>query len=694
MATQQDLELTINTKVEAGNSAASIGDLRRQIKELNSLALQFGDEFPEAAKRASAEAAKLSDRLDDTKEALQDLKGEPIERIQSSVSRLREGFTTLDLPKITSSFKNLGAAVFSVGGIFAVLLSAIMFIVENFETLKNSGGAVGAIFTAIGKAIEFVKDLFLDLADTLGLVDKEMVKNALNNKNAADATKDNTKEVKLYNDEEERRLKLLGLAGKSEREILLVERNILKQRLDANIKTNTEIKKQSAERLREDMKNLKTTQEELFKGNRNIFEGQSNFIQDLNKVNKKVENPVIKNPISEKEIEAARKRLEEIEIILERIDKSKKEVVKVKTEEVKKEVELKKIRERTQEDIDNEYNKLNRKKDLESERAKKIEQFNKNLKTATSEINEEERKRLEQQEYELDLIKKREEGYKNLGSTFDNLASKFNSGGSMVAASIAKSFGGVRQSFSKVIDDYKKGSDEFAKSALTAASSLTAGIGDLLSANITQQINDSKRQTDERINDLNRQLNETQTSLDKQLAAGLISEDEYNRNKTLFQEDFNNKKYELELDQFNKETDLKKQAFEQTKAIQIVQAIILSTQAALAAYLSGMQAGGPFGPAVGGIFAGIAAAFGAVQVALIASQTFPGNGAGPTRATSPTAPSGGSISGSTPNPLAIQDIGGSLTQRNQQEEMRVYVLEKDITASQGRTAQIKDRSRR
>lgn len=680
MATQQELELKINTSVDAGNSAASIREIRNQIKELNSIALQFGEDFPEAARKAQQEAAKLSDRLDDTKEGLNDLKGEPLERIRASVGRLQEGFSNLDLGKITLGFKNLGAAVFSVGGIFALLYSGVMLIIQNFDTLKNSGGIIGSLFTTIGNIATFLKDTLINLGDAIGLVDKAMIDQMAKEKEAKESKEKLTTATKLYNDEQDRELQLMKAKGATDEQVLKKQLQILKDRLAADKQARETIRKNAEQEIKNNLS------ENVFGSDRNVLGVPVN---PLFKQQKEAQKEIVKEKekislLNEKEIDDINFQ---IDLLTAQLG-VKKEVVKKTEEETKEQSKLNKIRTESDIEYDRRNDKFLKNRDLQIEREKTILDLNKQIKDSFVNVSD----TIENIDYEeLERIKQKEEAYKNLGSTFDKMAQTFNSGGNLIAESIAKSFGNVRESITTAINNFKNDKDKFVESALAAASAVTAGIGNLLSANISQQIADSKRQTDERLNDLNKQSDAFTNSLNEQLNLGKISEDEYNKAKYAYQEEYNRKKYELELAQFEKETELKRQAFEQNKAIQIVQAIILSTQAALAAYLSGMQAGGPFGPAVGGIFAGIAAAFGAIQIALIASQQFPGNGAAPTRPQSAAAPPTG---GTIPNPVAIADIGGRLTSNNQQEEMRVYVLEKDITQAQNKSAQIKDRSRR
>ncbi|CAB4158112.1 hypothetical protein UFOVP695_10 [uncultured Caudovirales phage] len=678
MITQKDLEIKINTSVAAGTSAATFRELKTQIRELNETALEFGDKFPEAAKKAQQEAARLADRLDDAKEGLADLKGEPLERIRASVARLQEGFMNMDLGKITQSFKNLGAAVTSAGGIFALLIGAIVLIIENFDTLKNSGGMVGAIFTTIGEVVEGLKNMFITLADVIGLVDKEMIDQMLTEKKAKESKEQLTQATKLFNDEQDRELELMRAKGASNREILEAQKRFILQRLEDDRKLR-ESQKTLTEQSRQDRLDQianeraaakalgidKMDQQSYFKLPQKVTFNAKAEDQSLGNKQKVTKEQEKQGQLTDKELDDLRFKLQLIDAELS----ATKEVTKERTKGTKKEK-------------DDEYEFL-----LALERARekqyKVEEDRVKIKEYDISLDQE----LIDGTNELDSatndllettlkLSQQEEAYRKLGSAFDDMASKFNAGGDLIAEALMGSFSNVRKSITDTIEVFKQSSGEMgdnimgiAESVLSSASSLISSFSSIMNASVTQDIQRSKRQTDERLNDLQLQLD-----------AGTITEKE-----------FNQKKYEIQLEQFRKESELKKQAFEQNKAIQIVQAIILSTQAALAAFTQGNIAGGPV---VGGIFAGIAAAFGAIQVGLIASQQYPGDGAAPSRPSASTAVPSGNLGGTQPNAVAMADIGGRLTTTNREEEMRVYVLEKDITSAQGRTAQIKNRSRR
>ena len=690
MATQNEIDIRINTAIDAGNSSETVRELRRQIVELNAVALRFGDDFPEAARRAQREAALLADRVDDVRENISDLKGEPLERIRASIGRLGEGFANLDFGKITSSFKNLGSAVFSVTGVIGILIAAVALIVENFDTLKNSGGLIGSVFTAIGNAVEFLKTTFIQLAASIGLVDAAMVDEMINSEKNKKAKEELTRATKERNDETQREIELLKSKGVSELDILKFELKTLDERIgktklskkqldDYNnslIKYNRTLNDLRIEESKNIIDLSNPTPQLLGQPKRNIFEESpvDKFIRTTPKPKSPndsvIDNEQLKQDLFKREILLNQIRVIENKAALERQadrDKLAKQAfddfIKKTEEDSKRFFESEQLREKEKAEALARYNE--EKKRIEEENKKYQDQQEKELLQQAS--NEE-----TQYQEKLKRIRDEQKAYEELGSTFDDFASKFNAGGNLIAESITKSFSGIRQSISKSIDAFKdlenggeEATNKFYQAALSTASSVTSAFGDILNASIQSQVEASKKQTDERINDLNRQLD-----------AGTIS-----------QEQFNQKKYELDLAQYEAESELKRKAFEQNKAIQIVTAIILSAQAALAAYVTGSS----LGPFTGPIFAGIAAAFGAVQVALIASQQYPGDGAAPSR---PSAPSPGAVPSTIPNALAVQDLGGRLTTQNVQEETRVYVLEKDITSAQGRTAQIKNRSRR
>lgn len=148
----------------------------------------------------------------------------------------------------------------------------------------------------------------------------------------------------------------------------------------------------------------------------------------------------------------------------------------------------------------------------------------------------------------------------------------------------------ILESENKIAAIRKKFRDDNAQLAKKEAEVSISGILSFVNSAISQIGSLINESTDQRLQEL-----------ETQVEAGVITQEEFNK----------------------RSKELKQQAFEETKAINIVNAVISTAQAVLNAYNSGLQAGGPAGPAVGAVFAGIAAAIGAAQIGIISAQQPP-----------------------------------------------------------------------
>lgn len=267
---------------------------------------------------------------------------------------------------------------------------------------------------------------------------------------------------------------------------------------------------------------------------------------------------------------------------------------------------------------------------------------------------------------------------KDLGSGINNLGQDILNGFSTIGANIPALF----EVINKEYDTIEQRTAAIANAAIGFGSSAVSVLGDILSK-------ETKRQTDELEANTQKQLE----ILQQQKDAGLITEQQLAVGTDKIRKDAAKKKLELE-----------KKAFEQEKAIRITQAVLQTAQAVISAFSSGVST--PLiGPAVGAVFAGIAAAFGAVQIGLIAAQQFPGDtGGGGGSASAPSVPSVSTpslnASGTlTPTTFEPQTFGTNF----QQEEtfggggttapvLRAYVVESDITATQNRLDGIRNTS--
>ena len=173
-------DVVINTKVEAPDTSA-LQAIKKELKEMKSLSLN-GDGV--AAKRV----AELTDKLEDLKDETKSLKGSGIEKLTGSFSLLTEGFRNFDTDKLKTGFKGIGGAMKAIP-IF-LLIEGIMFLIENFDKLKASGGLLGKVFTSIGEVINVVVQAFKDFADWIGVTTFAIEESAQKQIDAAKAVSD------------------------------------------------------------------------------------------------------------------------------------------------------------------------------------------------------------------------------------------------------------------------------------------------------------------------------------------------------------------------------------------------------------------------------------------------------------------------------------------------------------------------
>ncbi len=122
----------IDLKIKTGDSATSIAGIRKQIKDLDSAALnigQGGKGFDELTKKS----AELRDQLDDLKDSTQSLKGSGVEKLTGSFHLLKEGFQNADTDKLKTGFKALGTAMKAIP-IF-LLIEGLRLLAENFDAV-------------------------------------------------------------------------------------------------------------------------------------------------------------------------------------------------------------------------------------------------------------------------------------------------------------------------------------------------------------------------------------------------------------------------------------------------------------------------------------------------------------------------------------------------------------------------------
>lgn len=235
--------------------------------------------------------------------------------------------------------------------------------------------------------------------------------------------------------------------------------------------------------------------------------------------------------------------------------------------------------------------------------------------------------------------------------------------------------------------------------------------GQLISKAISdlQLLFDTQAATEQRTRD-EKFYNDSE-ALKAQLANRLLTQEQYNEQVRLLEQ----KKHQEEL-------SAKRKAFQQNKAMSIANAVMSTAQAVISAFNAGASLG-PAGIVAGPVFAGVAGALGAAEIAIIASQKFtaarggivPGNGVSNrdsvpsllapgeavinADATARFAPLLSMMNMSTggkqlaPQLDFIQSNSNSNRVYNSENQtVRAYVVENDITSSQRRVRRYEENS--
>lgn len=163
----EDITIKITAAVENAEAAKSVGDLRKSLKELNSLALQTQGVNDKAFKQIAKAIGDTSDRMDDLRDEFVAFKGSALEKFNSTLNLTKEGFQNLDFDKVGASLKNLGAVI--KANPLLILSSVVIELVQSFDKLASMGGFIGEVFTEIGKYVDQAIQTLKDMADQIGL---------------------------------------------------------------------------------------------------------------------------------------------------------------------------------------------------------------------------------------------------------------------------------------------------------------------------------------------------------------------------------------------------------------------------------------------------------------------------------------------------------------------------------------------
>jgi len=100
---------------------------------------------------AAQKVAELKDKIDDLKDSTQSLQGSGVERLNTSMGLLTQGFQDFDMDKVKTGFKGIGAAMSAIPII--LIIEGIKALIENFDVVVKFAKEMTGSFSAAEKAV-------------------------------------------------------------------------------------------------------------------------------------------------------------------------------------------------------------------------------------------------------------------------------------------------------------------------------------------------------------------------------------------------------------------------------------------------------------------------------------------------------------------------------------------------------------
>lgn len=159
--------IQIKTAIDTAGSAKSVQELRKAIKQLEAVGLQLGDQTSKEFKQIAGAVGDAKERIEDLRDDFVAFQGSALEKFNGGLTVAREKLQNLEFDEVSKQLGNLGKIVAANPLLF--LSKAVIELIENFESLKGSGGLVGEAFELVGVIIDGLIDLFKKIGDAIGL---------------------------------------------------------------------------------------------------------------------------------------------------------------------------------------------------------------------------------------------------------------------------------------------------------------------------------------------------------------------------------------------------------------------------------------------------------------------------------------------------------------------------------------------
>lgn len=228
-----DKQITIEVLIETANSAESIKDIKKSLKDLKDTALEMGDQSSAEFIAVSQAAGKLKDKLGDVQKAFSDMStGSKLEQLSNSLGGVGGALRNMDFAKAKEGaqrlaemskmltfgdaikgIKDMGSTFLTLGKALLtnplfLIPALIVGLIAGIVALKDKVKFIGDAFAFFGDIINSVIDGIKEFLDWIGLTSFALDEQAA--KTIENAKKVGAANEQKYNDE----IALANAAGK------------------------------------------------------------------------------------------------------------------------------------------------------------------------------------------------------------------------------------------------------------------------------------------------------------------------------------------------------------------------------------------------------------------------------------------------------------------------------------------------
>lgn len=677
-----DKEIKIKIGAEDSGASKTIGDLQKELKEANAELLRATKgtkEWNEAFKKV----AQLKDEMRDLKEAIK-TSASSLDAIQRSTQTFVGGMQALEgamalvgseseeltktlvrlqaLSNIADGIKSFDDFGKTMNSLKATLLSNPIFIIAGVITtigvvlfqLKDKIEVVGKAFEWLGGLIGKVVDVVKDVADSLGLYNKKL-----------EQLETRKKQLETLNDKEifqlEQQQKIQQALGKSTIDIEIKKIELLQEKIKKQIE-NLELIAKERKLTDDELKQLDDLKKKQIETNTDLIVAEANKQKEIEEKRKEAHQRYLQRLKEQEEAQ-----IKTFEATLKQIDYYSNEQIKLAKITGQSEIDIQiQITQAKLSAIDKEIERIQKQKNIDKERLNELLQQQTSLNNDLVVLEQQKNEQIKQQQEQV-ITQQREKEKQSLTERLQELEYQ-------------------KQIEVLTTEQTIDNKIELERKYYEAQKEL-----------ILQTISDKDAQT-QMLTELERKHNLTSLQLAKEKADKekqlrkqqrddevMISRASLNAIDSLQNAFFTIAKQRV-VKNSEEAKRLEKTQFNIAKGVNIAKAIMNTAEAVTKDLAKGFP--------LGTILAGITAALGAAQIAVIASQKFPETAESTSTSSTPSVGVAGVSTASATDtnqqlqPLLPQGISTSQVADRDKQEIKAVVVETDIRSTQRRVNSI------